>query len=297
MNAFKIHRHADAESIETNLAGMFRLLITDSDFEIFEAEINASRSIICQPYESKDAMNACYVIFGKLYHSNSDAYIGPGEYYTFKNLKETHYLRVEEKTKLIMIRKNGLFKVQLPTMNKVLTMMETIQEKDHYTEDHCNRVGNLSVEIGTFLGLEGQLIENLLFAAKIHDLGKVEIPNEILNKPSKLSHEEFNIMKKHPEKGREIVSKVTGNQALAEIVYQHHERLDGSGYPLGLKGDAIRIEAKIIAVVDAYDAMVKDRPYRKAMTNEAAMAELKKCQGQKYDPKIVGVLEIILNGC
>ena len=118
-------------------------------------------------------------------------------------------------------------------------------------------------------------------------------PIEILNKPGKLTKEEFEIIKKHPSDGADLVLETTYNY-LAPIIEQHHERLDGSGYPRGLKGHEILLEAKIIAVTDTFDAMTEDRAYRKAFTPQYAMDELKRLSGSHYDPEIVDALESIL---
>lgn len=290
MDAFKIFKEGKAIKEDINKAGKFRLLIEDDDFEIFESNIHAGRSIICQPYECEDSLNVAFVLRGKLYHTNTKSYILGGEYYTFKNLKETHHLSVEEDTKLLMIRKKGFFTEQVSRTNKVTELMDMIQIKDHYTEEHCNRTGNLATKIATYLKLSDKIIENVLHIGKIHDVGKIDIPIEILNKPGRLTAEEFEFIKKHPQRGYDIIMETVGDIEIANVILQHHETINGSGYPFGLKGHEISIEAKIILVADSFDAMTSDRPYRRAMSVNDAIRELRTYSGIWYEKEIVEAL-------
>lgn len=290
MDCFKIFKDGKAIKEDVNKAGKFRLLIQDNDFEIFESHIHAGRSIICQPYECEDSMNVTFVLSGKLYHTNTKSYIVAGDHYTFKNLKETHHLSVEEDTKLLMIRKKGFFLEQVSRTNRITEFMDLIQEKDDYTEDHCNRTGNIATKIATHLKLSDKTIENILYIGKIHDVGKIDISTEVLNKPGKLTMEEFDIIKEHPQRGHDIIMETVGDANIAQIILQHHEKMDGSGYPRGLKADEISIEAKIILVADSFDAMTSDRPYRKAMSVNQAIEELRTYAGKWYEKEIVEAL-------
>ncbi len=290
MDCFKIFKDGKAIKEDVNKAGKFRLLIQDNDFEIFESHIHAGRSIICQPYECQDSINVAFVLSGKLYHTNTKSYILAGDYYTFKNLKETHHLSVEEDTKLLMIRKKGFFLDQVSRTSRITEFIDLIQKKDDYTEDHCNRTGNLATKIATYLKLSDKIIQNVLYIGKIHDVGKIDIPIEILNKPGKLTMEEFNFIKEHPQRGHDIIMETIGDAEIAKVILQHHERIDGSGYPFGLKGNGISIEAKIILVADSFDAMTSDRPYRKAMSVNDAIKELRAYSGKWYEKDIVEAL-------
>lgn len=290
MDCFKIFKQEEAIKEDVNKAGIFRLLVQDDDFEIFESNIHAGRSIICQPYECEDSMNVAFVLSGRLYHTNTKSYILAGEHYTFKNLKETHHLTVEEDTKLLMIRKKSFFTEQVSRASRITEFMDLIQEKDYYTVDHCNRTGNLATKIATHLKLSDKIIENVLYIGKIHDVGKIDIPTKILNKPGKLTVEEFDYIKRHPQKGHDVIMETLGDEEIAKIILQHHERLDGSGYPFGLKDNDICIEAKIILVADSFDAMTFDRPYRKAMSANEAIEELRSLVGKWYVEEIVEAL-------
>jgi putative nucleotidyltransferase with HDIG domain len=132
-------------------------------------------------------------------------------------------------------------------------------------------------------------MENLTWAALLHDIGKIDIPDDILKKPTRLTKEEFEIIKKHPVRGAELV-KDTFLEQISTIIEQHHERIDGSGYPYGLKDDEILLEAKILAVADSFDAMTSKRPYREAIEVSKALDELRKLAGVTYDKEIVKLL-------
>ncbi len=294
MDGFIVFKDGKAIKEDINKAGRFRLMVQNDDFEIFESHIHAGRSIICQPYECQDSMNVVFVLSGKLYHTNTNSYIFGGEYYTFKNLNETHHLSVEEDTVLLMIRKKGFFIEQVSKTSKVTEIMELIQEKDNYTEEHCNSTGNLATKIATYLNLSDKIIQNVLYVAKIHDIGKIHIPIEILNKPGKLTPEEFDFIKTHPQKGYDIAMEILADEEIANIILHHHEKIDGSGYPFGLKAQDISIEAKIICVADSFDAMTSDRPYRKAMSVDEAIQEIKAYSGKWYEKEIVeALIEVI----
>ncbi len=165
----------------------------------------------------------------------------------------------------------------------------TVELKDPYTHGHSRRVADYSVEIAKELRLPEEMIERIELSALLHDIGKIGIRGLILNKPSKLTHEEFEEIKKHPVLGCEIIEKVESLKTIAKIVRHHHERCDGKGYPDGLKCDEIPLESKIIAIADAFDAMTSDRPYRKALSVSKALKILEEGKGRQWDPMIVDV--------
>jgi diguanylate cyclase (GGDEF)-like protein/putative nucleotidyltransferase with HDIG domain len=167
-----------------------------------------------------------------------------------------------------------------------------LQEKDPETVNHSMHVAILSGELGTKLKLDDCALDLLRTAARLHDVGKIAVPDHILRKPGPLDEEEFRIVKTHPVIGAELL-RSWGLADAAEIVRQHHERIDGSGYPHGLAGDQIEIEARIIHVADAYMAMTHDRPYQAAMTREEALAELARHTGTQFDAAVVAALREI----
>lgn len=288
MNGFKVFDDAIKSSF--NKAGSFFLMIQDEDFEIFESRINMGKSIICQPYECVDAINVALVLEGKLFHTNNGQYIEKGHWFSFKNLHETHHLSVIEPTRLLMVRTKNVVDRQMKMIESVSDLLHIIQEKDQYTEDHCNNTGNLAVQIATIMKLHERTIENILYAGKFHDVGKIDLPIDVLNKPGALTYGEFEMVKTHSKVGADIVRREVDDPYMARIVHEHHEKMDGSGYPQGLSGDAICMEARVILVADSYDAMTTDRPYRKALTHEQALAEILKQRGIWYDEAVVDAL-------
>ena len=139
------------------------------------------------------------------------------------------------------------------------------------------------------LGLSNYKIKELEMTGLLHDIGKISIDEGILNKPGKLTNDEWNEIKKHPEIGYRILSTVNELAEIAEYVLSHHERWDGKGYPRGLKGDKISFESRIIALADTYDAMTSNRAYRKAISKEIVLDEIKRCAGTQFDPELAGV--------
>ncbi len=163
----------------------------------------------------------------------------------------------------------------------------TVEKRDPYTAGHQQRVSELCVAIGRELGLAPERIEGLRLGALIHDIGKIYIPAEILNRPGRLTKTEFDLIKSHPEVGYDIVKDVKFPWPVAPMILQHHERLDGSGYPNALKGEAIILEARILAVADVVEAMSSHRPYRPVVGVEKALAEIEAHRGTLFDPAVV----------
>jgi PAS domain S-box-containing protein len=171
----------------------------------------------------------------------------------------------------------------------IQAMSLTIEKRDPYTAGHQRRVAKLCRAIGTELGLDWERIQGLRMAAAIHDLGKIHVPAAILNKPGKLSGHELGIIRQHPQTAYEILKGIDFPWPLAEAIYQHHERLDGSGYPRGLKGDEIILEARILAVADLIESMSSFRPYRQQLGMEKAIAELRNKSGILYDSEVAKI--------
>ena len=175
----------------------------------------------------------------------------------------------------------------LTLVQTVQSLARMIEKRDAYTAGHQRRVASLAAAMGRRLRLDGGKLEGLYLGALIHDAGKIGVPVELLTKPMALSEAELGILRAHPVIGQEILDGVTLPWPIAAMLGQHHERLDGSGYPLGLKGDKIIHEARIIAVADVLEAMSEHRPYRRAGTFEAALAELAGLRGSQLDPVAV----------
>jgi PAS domain S-box-containing protein len=169
----------------------------------------------------------------------------------------------------------------------IQTIADTVAARDPYTAGHQRRVGDLATAIARKMGLTEDQIDGIHLAAIIHDFGKIHIPAEILVKPGKLNEIEYMLVKTHPQAGYDILKDVKFPWPIAEIIRQHHERLDGSGYPQGLKGNDILLEAKIIAVADVVEAMSSHRPYRPGLGIESALKEIECRRGELYDPEAV----------
>lgn len=171
----------------------------------------------------------------------------------------------------------------------VQVMAETIEAKDKYTRGHCDRMRIQCLRIGELLEFSEEDLETLEYATILHDLGKVGVKETILNKAGKLTEEEFEEIRQHPEMGEKILEGITHMSPAAKIVGAHHENYDGTGYPKGLKGEAIPISSRIIAVADIFDAMYSSRPYREKLDLETVLVEIKKVAGKQLDPDIVKV--------
>lgn len=165
----------------------------------------------------------------------------------------------------------------------------TIETRDPYTAGHQRRVTKLACTIGEEMGLSKDRIEGLRMSGELHDIGKIHVPAEILSKPGQISEAEYTIIKTHSQVGHDILKTIEFPWPVAKIVLQHHERINGSGYPLGLTGKDILLEAKILAVADVIEAMATHRPYRPALSIEDSLKEISKNRGKLYDAKVVDI--------
>jgi putative two-component system response regulator len=176
----------------------------------------------------------------------------------------------------------------------VAALANAVEAKDPSTEHHCQRLANLAARLGAQAGLDGPDLEAVAYGALLHDVGKIGVPESILTKPGPLDAREWVVMRTHPEIGARICEPLVAAGAFSPIVRHHHERWDGRGYPDGLKGEAIPLGARIVGLVDAFDAMTHDRPYRRAQSVELAIGELWREAGFQFDRALVPlfVLEI-----
>lgn len=203
-------------------------------------------------------------------------------------------LHVEEKTQSLRAMHEQLQQAYFGT---VTAFMEALEAKDPYTRHHSHAVAVYAHLIGEELGLTGERLIRLEQGCQLHDIGKIAIPDHILLKPGALTKEEFEIVKQHPTWGARILEPLTFMKDVTEVVLQEHERWDGRGYPAGRKGEEIRLEARIVAVADAWDAMTSARPYRAPMAIEAAAAEIRRGAGTQFDPLAVeAFLRVIEQG-
>ena len=176
-----------------------------------------------------------------------------------------------------------LEQAMLGTLHVISNMME---RRDPYTAGHERRVGKIASAIAREMGQSDDYALEMELAGGVHDIGKIRIPAEILAKPTKLTDQEFALIKTHPREGYEILKDVNFSWPVAKIILQHHERFDGSGYPSGLKGDEIMMETRILMVADVIEAMASHRPYRASLGIEFALSEIEKNKGRYYDLEV-----------
>jgi len=170
------------------------------------------------------------------------------------------------------------------TLKALTAALET---RDAETHGHSERVVTFSLRLGRELGLSKEQLKSLEFGSLLHDIGKIGVPDAILRKPAKLNEEEWMRMREHPQHGQQILRDIEFLRGASRVVAQHHEKWDGSGYPMGLRGEEIDLNARIFAVADAFDAMISDRVYRRGRSYEAAAEELDKWSGRQFDPRVV----------
>ena len=172
-------------------------------------------------------------------------------------------------------------------LSTIAVLADAIEVKDAYTRGHCEGVASVAVRVAEHLGWKGEALEHMRYAALLHDVGKIGIPDGILLKPSRLLPEEFTVIQRHVTIGNDLVCRVPMLQHISPYVLHHHERYDGGGYPNGLSGEEIPMGARIVGAVDALDAMTTPRPYREQVSAAEAAAELRRCAGTQFDPNVV----------
>jgi putative two-component system response regulator len=209
---------------------------------------------------------------------------------TYRNMLEG---MVAERTENLQ---NTLGKLQRTLDGVIHAMALTIEKRDPYTAGHQERVAHLACAMARTMDLAGEQVKGLDMAAHIHDIGKIRVPSEILSKPGQLSDIEFALIKTHPRVGYEILRPIEFPWPVAEMVYQHHEKTDGSGYPRGLSGKEILLEAQIIAVADVVEAMAFHRPYRPALGIEKALNEIVRGKGRIFESEAVKACLSVFKG-
>ena len=204
---------------------------------------------------------------------------------TFAPVVEAGYVNLYARD---ITRRKQVEEQLLATLEETVNALASaVEQRDPYTAGHQRRVAQLACAIAKEMGLGGERIDGLRLAGVIHDVGKISVPAEILSKPTRLTEMEFNIIKTHSQAGHDVLKKIRFPWPIAEMVLQHHERMDGSGYPQGISGDQILLEARILAVADVVEAMSSHRPYRPALGMEEALSEISEARGTLYDPDVV----------
>ena len=173
------------------------------------------------------------------------------------------------------------------SLEAIESLNATVDAKDPYTAGHSARVQRIALAVAAELGVAPERLDAVRFGGLFHDIGKIAVPDSILTKPGRLDKEEFQEIRRHPADGAEIVSHFSRLHEAVPLIRHHHERWDGNGYPERLAGDAIPLEACVVGLADAWDAMTTDRPYRPAMSVEKATAEVRRCRGSQFSPAVV----------
>jgi len=242
---------------------------------------------IMKPVKKEDLMAVVSraLVNRDLLERNKELEMENREYQLFLEQKVRERTRELNSKAMELQRAYGLLKSMNIQLIKVLA--ETIEAKDRHTSGHCNRMRSLCVELGRLAGLTPEELETIEYASLLHDLGKIGISEAVLNKEGPLTSEECIHIKAHTEIGEKILSGVPLMETVARIIVAHHEHYDGAGYPRNLKGGEIPLSARIIAVVDLYDAMSSDRPYRKGLPLETVLGEMRRVSGAQLDPELV----------
>ncbi len=184
--------------------------------------------------------------------------------------------------------------VKKDQLNIIRALASTVDAKDHYTLGHSQKVSEMSLNIAEEMSFSERELESIKYAALLHDIGKISLPDDVIKKPSKLTDREFEMVRKHPVTGAKIIKEIEALGPMVPIILHHHERYDGKGYPDGLEGEHIPLGARIVHVADAYDTMVSARAYRDMLPPELAVSELRKNAGTQFDPKIVDIFIMTL---
>ena len=241
--------------------------------------------------DGTSTLEAVYIISGKIkvHTLNEDSFLEQGDYLSCQPVSEFLILTAIEDAEFLYISSEPIFHFYSSDTKNLENLAIEIEKKDGYTSEHCSRIRKLSMLVGEEFGLNSESLMKLNFGAFLHDIGKTEVPESILLKPSRLNDDEWAIMKDHTKFGAAILRKtnIAHMVIAAEVVEQHHERYDGSGYPQGLKEDDICVEAAIVGLVDSFDAMTSERIYSKARSKENALTEIKQLRGVKYHPDVV----------
>ena len=200
---------------------------------------------------------------------------------------------ITERKKAADKLKQSFARLEKTLEETVRALSLTVETRDPYTAGHQLRVAGLACAIGREMGLAQEQVEGLRIACTLHDIGKIYIPSEILSKPGRITEIEFNLIKTHPQIGYDILKNINFSGPVSRIMLQHHERMNGSGYPAGIKDEEILLEARILAVADVIEAMSSHRPYRPALGLEKALAEVDRHRGVLYDPRVVDACLIL----
>lgn len=273
----------------------YELLLSRPDLEIVRCHFKQKHSGVINGFNELDDNKAILVLTGqiKLDPYRQARILTKDDLLSIDQNKNAYLFQALEDTTLLCIYTHPIYQILKNTVNKISDIMLQLQHKDLSTTNHCFRVQQLSMKLACKLDVNYQLLSDLFYAACYHDIGKITIPSDILLKPGPLSQEEKKIMRTHPQASYRMIKDIFG-QNVAVMALQHHEKLDGSGYPLGIKGHQIGLGARIIAVADTFDAIVEGRPYSNKKSINEAIDILNSIKGTQLDATVVAALISIL---
>lgn len=277
--------HEEGDKLLNRIGEIFKSICSDEDIV---ARVGGDEFAVILPRSSTDRVNSIIASIKQMCNVETASPISPSVALGAA-VKTTMEEDIKNIYKLAEDRmyNNKLVESKSIRSSIISSLKKTLEERTHETEAHAQRMRELSIKVGNIMKLYDNELDELSLLAMLHDIGKIAIPDYILGKPSKLTEEEWKIMKSHCEIGYRIAVASPELAHIANLILSHHERWDGGGYPQGLKGEEIPLLSRIIAVVDAFDAMTSDRPYHAAIPGEAALKELKRCSGTQFDPHIV----------
>lgn len=272
-----------------------RLLARHNSLEVMKQKIAKGSSFYLDSAEDWQGFEFIYLLEGKMEYTNSEPSITleTGDYISRESVPEESWFETKTDVTVLYTSNQPAFYLLREEIEDYLRLSEEIESTEQM-EGHSERLVRMSHEVGERLGLSIDRMADLRYASFFHDLGKARVPDKILEKEGKLTPEEWEIMEKHTQWGREMLKGAEHLSRVGEIVEQSHERVDGKGYPNELEKEEISLEARIIAVVDAWDAMRTDRPYRDALSREEAIRELKENKGSQFDFRIVEIFLDVL---
>ncbi len=288
---YKIILKEDYERYATTADGSAEIINKYKDplMEINIYILKKDGNFYLKPPKKEIGMKSYYIEKGMLYGMGVKKYYKAGDLIILNHQDDLLNVVAEEDTYLLVHSlQEDSYESTENSFQFIYDILVQIQRKDAYTHDHSLRVYDLARKTAERLNYSGTALQNFLWAAKYHDIGKIFIPDEILNKPGALTDDEFEVMREHTIKGKDLILEYF-NPEIYEIILQHHERLDGSGYPKGLKEEEIREEARILAICDSFDAMTTNRIYRKGKSTKEALQELLSLGGKKYDENLLNL--------
>lgn len=289
-------RANDAPIDRIQIPAMTVDLISQGDgVEVIRQELDQEAIIGMRPEEGWTALEALYVLKGRLRIQTNGMILGPGDGLSACPVREPLLMEALEPSSVLYISSEPVFHLYRQDLGDLFALATDVEVKDGNTRFHCRRIQRMSVAVGSRLSLTSEELYALTYGSFLHDIGKVRIPDPILGKPGPLSLEEWAIMRTHAVLGEKILLEKPFLKSAARVARQHHERLDGSGYPDGLSGSEISVEAGIVAVVDTYDAMTSQRVYRETPGPRAAREVLFKGRGLWYYPETVDAFLSILD--